>query len=126
MEADEPPARQKQRDIQQNCQNTHRQHRQQDIDGLRQTCDATHAYGICRKEPVKGQRENHRPQRYDGIAFQLLFQKLLPLIVCLSFMPQRRPTTMRKVHALYSRLICWSSESSSFTKAPAAGIARTR
>ena len=78
MEADEPPARQKQRDIQQNCQNTHRQHRQQDIDGLRQTCDATHAYGICRKEPVKGQRENHRTQRYDGIAFQLLFQKLLP------------------------------------------------
>ena len=83
-------------------------------------------YGICRKEPVKGQRENHRTQRYDGIAFQLPFQKLLPLIVCLSFMPQRRPTTMRKVHALYSRLICWSSESSSFTKAPAAGIARTR
>ncbi len=82
---------------------------------LRQTCDATHAYGICGKEPVKGQRENHRTQRYNAIASQLLFQMDFPLIFVYS--PGTWP---------YSRLICWSSESSSLTKAPAAGMARTR
>ena len=107
MKADQPPAGQKQRHVQYDGQNAHRQRRDQGVDHLGRAGDAAHGYLIGCEEPVEGQGEQQGTRRDHGVAFQGF--------------PDH---TVSPVSS--SRPICRSSVSSWRSKAPAAGTARTR
>ena len=104
MKADKLPPRQKQRHVQQDGQQSHRQLRHQDIDHLGKARDAGHGHLVGDEKHIKRQAKEDRTDSNDQVIQKQLF--------------------FHRHHS--SRPSCCSSESSSRTRAPAAGTARTR